>query len=217
MAGAGASSSISPAADIFSLGEGPPGCWHCTQGWCHAIGVDGAACSQLFSGIILPMLWDNNNLVVPDAAVEGFPEILLLGLVGQVWLLKPAPCMGHHWLMYVGVAKRLLGASGCLAFELLTGSTLLTVGNSLSEYRAKIASMSTADLTAVDAQLLPTLRAMLAPSPSSRPPASAFAGCLYFQVQELLSGLSCCQSLCLLLTPGPRQPRGLAVSLQCHC
>ena len=72
--------------------------------------------------------------------------------------------------------------AGCLAYELLAGKPLLKVGTSLSEYRAKMASLGTVDLSGVSPQLQPTLQPMLAPNPSSRPPASAFAGCLYFQV-----------------------------------
>lgn len=67
-------------------------------------------------------------------------------------------------------------------YELVTGKQLFAVGNSLSDYQAKLASINLMDLSGCPPQLVPTLKPMLSTQPAARPNANAFAGAPYFQV-----------------------------------
>lgn len=71
---------------------------------------------------------------------------------------------------------------GCITYELVSGTKLFPADAPLSDWRSRVASIHTMSLTSVPATLGPQLRGMLAPSPSSRPPAASLAACTFFQV-----------------------------------
>ena len=91
-------------------------------------------------------------------------------------------------------------------YELVTGKQLFAVGNSLSDYQAKLASINLMDLSGCPPQLVPTLKPMLSTQPAGRPNANAFAGAPYFQVRGQ-------HMLHLWGLPGPRAWPSFSVSV----
>ena len=86
-------------------------------------------------------------------------------------------------------------------YELVTGKQLFAVGNSLSDYQAKLASIGLMDLSGCPPQLVPTLKPMLSTQPAARPNANAFAGAPYFQVRSITSCVceaGCAQSMVVI-------------------
>ncbi|CAL5225210.1 g7994 [Coccomyxa viridis] len=74
----------------------------------------------------------------------------------------------------------------CFAYEALAGKPLLRVAFDLEEYNGKLASLHMAPMAGAPVSLRNTLQAMLAQSPSLRPPAISFAAAGYFQEDMLL-------------------------------
>jgi hypothetical protein len=72
--------------------------------------------------------------------------------------------------------------AACFAYEALAGKPLLTVTFDLEDYNGKLASLHMAPMGGAPVSLRNTLQAMLAQSPSLRPPAISFAAAGYFQV-----------------------------------
>ena len=72
--------------------------------------------------------------------------------------------------------------AACLAYETLAGKSLLRVTFDLEDYNGKLASLHMAPMAGAPVSLRNTLQAMLAQSPSLRPPAISFAAAGYFQV-----------------------------------
>jgi hypothetical protein len=70
------------------------------------------------------------------------------------------------------------------AYEALSGSQLLRVAYDLEEYNSKLAALQQAPMPGAPVSLVPVLQAMLAQSPSLRPPAISFAAAGYFQVRR---------------------------------
>ena len=66
----------------------------------------------------------------------------------------------------------------------------------LEEYNGKLASLHMAPMAGAPVSLRNTLQAMLAQSPSLRPPAISFAAAGYFQVPLLFSNLRCSLECC---------------------
>ena len=67
---------------------------------------------------------------------------------------------------------------------MLAGTPLLPVAFDLAEYNGRLAALQQAPMAGAPPSLLPSLRAMMAQSPSLRPPAASFTATGYFQVGD---------------------------------
>ena len=76
----------------------------------------------------------------------------------------------------------MLACAACFAYEALAGKPLLRVTFDLEDYNGKLASLHMAPMAGAPVSLRNALQAMLAQSPSLRPPAISFAAAGYFQV-----------------------------------
>ncbi|KAK9916801.1 hypothetical protein WJX75_007226 [Coccomyxa subellipsoidea] len=72
------------------------------------------------------------------------------------------------------------------AYEVLAGKQLLPVQFDLDDYNGRLASLHQAPMEGAPVSLRPTFQAMLAQSPSLRPPAVSFTAAGYFQEDMLL-------------------------------
>ena len=68
-----------------------------------------------------------------------------------------------------------------MTYRFTSGKPLLDGSASLESYQARLASIHQIDLSALPLQLQETVRAMLSPTPSARPPVVSFIGSQYFQ------------------------------------
>lgn len=97
------------------------------------------------------------------------------------------------------------GCAACFAYDALAGKPLLTVTFDLEDYNGKLASLHMAPMGGAPVSLRNTLQAMLAQSPSLRPPAISFAAAGYFQVRESPGGqvnrCILCQQEAVCITP----------------
>lgn len=84
-------------------------------------------------------------------------------------------------------------AAAAFAYEVLAGKQLLPVQFDLDDYNGRLASLHQAPMEGAPVSLRPTFQAMLAQSPSLRPPAVSFTAAGYFQVPLLPS---CMTVLC---------------------
>lgn len=72
-------------------------------------------------------------------------------------------------------------------YEVIGETQLLDVGQSLYEYRSKIASFMQLDLSAVPYELQTLLGQMLSTAPAARPSAISITGSQHFQVHPKMS------------------------------
>ena len=72
--------------------------------------------------------------------------------------------------------------AGVVMYEVIGERQLLDVGQSLYEYRSKIASFMQLDLSAVPYELQTLLGQMLSTTPAARPSAISITGSQHFQV-----------------------------------
>ena len=72
--------------------------------------------------------------------------------------------------------------AAAFAYEVLAGTPLLPAAYDLADYNGRLAALQQAPMAGAPASLAPSLRAMMAQSPSLRPPAASFNATGYFQV-----------------------------------
>ena len=94
--------------------------------------------------------------------------------------------------------------AGIVMYEVIGDKKLLDVGQSIYDYRSKIAAFQQVDLSAVSYELQTLLGPMLSVTPAARPSAISITGSQYFQVRS--KHLQNNKSLCLsaVITIGPR-------------
>jgi len=74
--------------------------------------------------------------------------------------------------------------AGIVMYEVIGDKKLLDVGQSIYDYRSKIAAFQQVDLSAVPYELQTLLGPMLSVTPAARPSAISITGSKYFQVRS---------------------------------
>lgn len=187
--GAGAATAISTAADIFSLGMC---CWQVLD-W-HTVSL----CQHI------PLLLCRSHpsvlwlAALLGAAAPGTGP-RLTGCFPKQWCFRHMRCMQRKfcflltkacagmeptsWALLYSLYACVRMRAAAIAYEVLSGQALLPVGFELADYNGRLAALQQAPMPGAPPALLPTLRAMLAHSPSLRPPAISFTAAGYFQAR----------------------------------